>query len=92
MTEAVYYRLELVALVGLVLSVPTILLQVRRDISIGFEYYYSGRDMLEWERGREFPSLRKTCPITEMGFPCSIAPFPSPAKYAYWNGGNGARL
>lgn len=58
--------------------------------AIGLQYYHSGRDMLEWERDLEsFNHFGKPIHITEMGFPCSIAPFPGQEKYAYWGGGNG---
>lgn len=58
--------------------------------AIGLQYYHSGRDMLEWERDLEsFNHFGKPIHITEMGFPCSLAPFPGQEKYAYWGGGNG---
>jgi len=58
--------------------------------AIGLQYYHSGRDMLEWERDLEsFNHFGKPIHITEMGFPCSIAPFPGQEKYAFWGGGNG---
>lgn len=58
--------------------------------AIGLQYYHSGRDMLEWERDLEsFNHFGKPIHITEMGFPCSIAPFPGQEKYTYWGGGNG---
>ena len=45
--------------------------------AIGLQYCHSGRDMLEWERDVEsFGHFGKPIHITEMGFPCSIAPFP----------------
>jgi endo-1,4-beta-xylanase len=58
--------------------------------AIGLQYYHSGRDFLEFERDLEsFNHFEKPIHVTEMGFPCSVAPFPGQEQYAYWGGGNG---
>ncbi len=58
--------------------------------AIGLQYYHSGRDMLEFERDLEsFNHFARPIHVTELGFPCSVAPFPGQEKYAFWGGGNG---
>ncbi|MGD0157075.1 MAG: endo-1,4-beta-xylanase [Terracidiphilus sp.] len=58
--------------------------------AIGLQFYHSGRDFVEFERDIEsFNHFGKDIHITEMGFPCSIAPFPGQEQYAFWGGGIG---
>jgi len=60
--------------------------------AIGLQFYHSGRDFVEFERDIEsFNHFGKDIHITEMGFPCSIAPFAGQdqQQYAFWGGGIG---
>jgi hypothetical protein len=60
--------------------------------AIGLQFYHSGRDFVEFERDIEsFNHFGKDIHITEMGFPCSITPFPGQdqQQYAFWGGGIG---
>lgn len=59
--------------------------------AVGLQYYYSGRDMVEFERNLEtFEGFGKPAHITEAGIPSSSAEVP---KKNWWGGGtDGAKL